>query len=325
MSNELKPPIILFGNTRSGATLVQKLIATHPDVVDWYEPNVLWLYADPGRIHDEFDERDATNKVRQYIRKRFLTYQTRHGNRTVMEKTPQNILRIPYVRAIFPEAALLFMVRDPFSFISSVEYKWQRTVTGRGILRRLKDTPVSQVHYWLRRYLVQQFNKRVLRRKYLSIWGPRYKGIQDDLKTHDLLTVIARQWSVCSARAEKAMESFADGQMLRLKYEDFVEDPISELERICAHCGLEMNIGMVNAAQEMVKSDRKLKWQRFNPHDLARIIPEISDEMARHGYEIPVEIAQSIENQRRNEEAGLPSALNERKPKLSPSTIENQV
>jgi hypothetical protein len=74
MFNELRPPIVLFGNTRSGTTIVQKVLSTHPDVVGWYEPNELWLYGDPGRIHDEFDENDATYKVKQYIRKRFLKY-----------------------------------------------------------------------------------------------------------------------------------------------------------------------------------------------------------------------------------------------------------
>ncbi len=296
MSNKLKPPIILIGNTRSGATIAQKVLSTHPDVVGWYEPNPIWLYPDPGRIHDEFDENDATNRAKRYIRKRFLKYQDLNGNRIIMEKTPQNILRIPYVRAIFPEAILLFIVRDPFSFISSVEFKWQRTVTGRGIVRRLKDTPISQLPHWVRRYIVQQINKRVLRKKYLSIWGPRYKGIQDDLNTHDLLTVIARQWSVCSAKAEQDMASFEKGQILRLKYEAFVEDPVSDLERICAHCGLEMSSDMEKATREMVKSDRKLKWQRFDPRDLAQILPEISGEMQRHGYEIPEEIAHSVEN-----------------------------
>ncbi len=119
------------------------------------------------------------------------------------------------------------------------------------------------------------------------------------------------------------MASFEDGQVLRLKYEDFVDDPISDLERICAHCGLEMSTDMVNAAREMVKSDRKIKWQRFDPHDLARIIPEISDEMRRHGYEIPPEITQSIENLHLNEVDGWQPALGERKSELSPSQIEN--
>ena len=146
--------------------------------------------------------------------------------------------------------------------------------------------------------MVQQINKRLLMRKYLSIWGPRYEGIDQDLKTHDLLTVIARQWSICSSRAEKALELFGNGQILRLRYEDFVEDPISDLERICTHCGLEMTNDMVRAAGELVKSDRQLKWRRFDPPDLARILPEIEDEMQRHGYEIPGEIAQAIGNLR---------------------------
>jgi hypothetical protein len=312
MPNDLKPPILIFGNTRSGTTIVQKVMSIHPDIVGWYEPNALWLYADPGRIHDEFDESDATDKVKRFIRKRFLKYQQRNGNRVVFEKTPQNILRIPYVRAIFPEATYLFIVRNPFSFISSVEYKWQRPVTGSGVVRRLKDMPLAQLHHWVRRYIMQQIYKRILRRKYLSIWGPRYRGIQEDLKAHNLLTVIARQWSICSAKAEKDMATFKTGQILRLRYEDFVEDPISDLERICAHCGLEMSGDMVKAAREMVKSDRKLKWQRFDPRDLALILPEIEDEMQRHGYEIPAEISQAIDNLHWNEEVSLLLALGER-------------
>jgi hypothetical protein len=293
MSNDLKPPIILLGNTRSGTTIVQKIMSTHSDLAGWYEPNALWLYADPGRIYDEFDESDATDRVKLYIRKQFLKYQKLHGNRVILEKSPQNILRIPYVRAIFPEATFLYIVRNPFSFISSVEYKWQRTVTGRGIVRRLKDTPISQLHHWVRRYIIQQFNKRVQRKKYLSIWGPRYKGIYEDLKTDDLLTVIARQWSECSRQAEKAFLLFGKDQILRIRYEDFVDNPIPILEQICTHCGLEMTNDMVIAANESVKADRHFKWNRFDPHDLIQILPEIEEEMHRHGYDIPIEISQT--------------------------------
>ena len=88
------------------------------------------------------------------------------------------------------------------------------------------------------------------------------------------------------------MLNFADGQILKLKYEDFVDDPISNLEQICVHCGLDISDDMVQATKEMVKSDRKLKWQRFDPQTLASILPELSDEMERHGYEIPVEIVE---------------------------------
>ena len=295
MSRNLKPPIIIFSNTRSGSTIVQKVMGFHPDIVQWYEPRTLWLCADPGRRHDEFDAKDATDKVKQYIRSQFLKHQKHHGDRVVLEKTPANILKIPYVRAIFPEATYLFIVRNPFSFISSVELKWQRPLSGKGILRRLKHTPVTQLHYYAGRLFRNQILKRVSRRKYLSIWGPRYKGIQQDLKKHDLLTVIARQWSVCSKKAEKDLSLFGNGRVLRLKYEEFVENPIADLERICAHCGLVMTTQMAKAAKEQVKSDRQDKWRRFDPIDLAIILSEIEEEMQRHGYEIPEEIARAAD------------------------------
>jgi hypothetical protein len=211
-----------------------------------------------------------------------------------MEKTPANILKISYVRAIFPEATFLFIVRNPFSFISSVELKWQRAVTTKGIRRRLRYTPITQLHHYAGRLIRDQFGKHILRRKYLKMWGPRYQGIEEDLQTHDRLTVIARQWSRGSCKAEQDLARFGNAEVLRLRYEDFVTDPVSDLERICAHCGLELTDAMVRAAQERVYSDRQEKWRRFDPRDLARVLPEIHDEMQRHGYEVPPVIAEAI-------------------------------
>jgi hypothetical protein len=297
MSDELKPPIILLGNTRSGTTIVQNLVATHPDVTSWYEPRTLWLYADPARPHDEFDESDATDRVKRYIRGRFLEYQKKKGNRMVIEKTPANILKIPYVHAIFPEATYLFIVRNPFSFISSVESKWRyRAIGKKGTRRRLKSTPITQWHHYAGRYVRDKYIRRMLRQTYLPLWGPRYKGIQQDLRNRDLLTVIARQWSVCSRKAEQALAHLGNDRVLRFRYEDFVADPVSHLERICAHSGLDMTDAMVKAARESVDRGRQLKWHRFDPQDLVRILPEIEDEMERHGYKLPAELAKALED-----------------------------
>jgi hypothetical protein len=295
MSEELKPPIILFGNFRSGTTMLQKIIASHPEVVKLYEPVGIWLYADPGRDNDEFDERDATDRVKKYIRGRFLKFQRENGNRTIVEKTPHNILRIPYVRAVFPEARFIYIVRDPLSFVSSVELKWQRPVCTRWVKKRLKTTPITQIHYYVGRLFKQQWNSRVLKRKYLPIWGPRYRGIHQDRKELDMLTVIARQWARASAKAEKDLAQFAPGQVLRLRYEDFVDDPMPWLKKICEHCGLELTAELARQVREMVKTDRKLKWQRFEPGELARIMPELQSEMERVGYSVPEELTGTLE------------------------------
>lgn len=291
MPDQLKPPIILFGNFRSGTTMLQKLIASHPDVVRLNEPVSLWLYADPRRRHDEFDAADATPRVKRYIRGEFLRFQQENGNRTIAEKTPHNILRIPYVREVFPDAHFLYLVRNPLSFISSVDLKWQKPATSRRLLKRLRMTPATQLHHYLGQFLNQQWNNRILGRKYLSVWGPRYKGIEEDLKVEDRLTVMARQWARASAKAERDLAGFEDGRVLRLQYEDFVEHPVEHLRRICAHCGLQITREMEETARTTVKTDRKLKWQRFDRDDLTRIIPELRQEMERHGYEVPTQIA----------------------------------
>ena len=293
MPADLKRPIILLGNFRSGTTMLQRIIATHPDVVALYEPVGLWLYADPARPDDEFSEGDATDRVKNYIRSQFLKYQREHGDRIIVEKTPHNILRIPYIHAIFPEGRFLYIVRNPLSFVSSVELKWQRPARGKRIMERLKSTPVSQLHHYLGRFLNQQWNNRILKRKYLSVWGPRYKGIQNDVRTEDLLTVIARQWARAARKAESDLAAIDERQVFRLRYEDFVENPVEYLERICAHCGLEMKDEMVEYVRATVKTDRKEKWQRFSAEQLSRIMPELTEQMILNGYEVPEEITRA--------------------------------
>ena len=289
MSDELKPPIILFGNFRSGTTMLQRIIASHPAVVPLYEPVGIWLYADPGRVHDEFDEADASDRVKRNIRKWFLKFQRENGNRVIVEKTPHNILKISYVRAVFPEARFIYIVRNPLSFVSSVELKWQRPVKTKRIRFRLRTTPLTQLHHYLGRLIKQQWYSRVLKRKYLPMWGPRYRGIQQDLKDQDLLTVIARQWARSAAKAEQDLARFEPGQVLRLRYEDVVDDPLAGLQQVCEHCNLEMTTELARQVLEMVKTDRKLKWQRFEPAELARIMPELKSEMQRAGYSVPAE------------------------------------
>jgi hypothetical protein len=51
---------------------------------------------------------------------------------------------------------------------------------------------------------------------------------------------------------------------------------------------------MVDYVRTTVRTDRQDKWQRFDATQLARIIPELSTEMSRNGYEVPDEIARLV-------------------------------
>lgn len=290
MAKILKPPIFLIGNYRSGTTITQKLIGLHPGIVTWYEPRTLWLYADPGRRHDEFTECDATRKVARYIRSQFFNYQARNGNRQIMENTPSNVLRVPYVNAIFPDAIYLFIIRNPFSCISSMELKWQRTKTWSGIMRTLRSTPISQTPYYTMDYLNQVFQKKIIRRRYTPSYGARYFGIDKDLKNHDMLTVTARQWARGNRKAREDLARLGQGRVFSFRYEDLMQDTESVLRDIYDHCGLACSDEIVSAAREMVDPGRQEKWRRLDREQLRTILPEIRDEMAFHGYEIPASL-----------------------------------
>lgn len=284
----LKPPIILIGSHRSGTSITQRLIGLHPDIITWNEPRPLWRYADPARDHDECEEDDASGEVVRYIRGRFLKYQMRHGNRQIMEKTPSNILRVPFVYKIFPESIYLHIVRNPFSCMDSIDREWHRTKkTWTGIRRSLAAAPVTQLHYYTGDFIGHMIIRKLLRRTYTPIYGPRYKGIEQDLKKYGILRVAARQWARCNRKAREDFARMANGRVLSFRYEDLMQDPSSVLQRIYDHCGLACTDSIVRAAKEMVDPGRQQKWQRLDPEELKTIVPEIQDEMAFYGYEIP--------------------------------------
>lgn len=287
MPRTLTPPIFLIGNYRSGTTVTQNLIGLHPDVVTWYEPRTLWRYADPARRHDEFDESDATEKVGRYIRNRFLKYQSRHGDRRVMENTPSNVLRVPFVVKIFPEAIYMFVTRNPFSCISSIELKWHRTKTWAGLLRTLADTPTTQLHYYAGEFLRHMIVKKIVPNKCRTIYGPRYREIDQDLKDHGLLRVIARQWARGNRKAREDLAKLGTSRVFSFRYEDLIQDPGSVVRRIYNHCGLACDDQIVRAAKEMVDPGRQQKWLRLDSEELKAIMPEIQEEMEFYGYQIP--------------------------------------
>jgi Sulfotransferase family len=286
-ATKLKPPIMLIGNYRSGTTIAQQLIGLHSGIAIWWEPRTLWRYPDPGRRDDESDESDAREDVVRYIRGRFLKFQSRHGDRRVVEKTPSNVLRVPFVYKVFPEATYLYMTRHPFSYISSNELFWHKTKTWSGLRRSLADVPLSQLHYYAGEFLDHMVVRKVLKSRHMSLFGVRYKGIEQDLKEHGALRVIARQWARCNRKAREDLARLGNGRVFSFRYEDLVNDPESVLPRIYDHCGLACNDNIIRAAKEMVDPGRQEKWLRFERDELRAILPEIQEEMAFYGYEIP--------------------------------------
>lgn len=291
MSDELKPPIILLGNVRSGTTMLHDFFDLVPGVKSWFEPRTIWLYGDPGRRHDRFTAEDATPRVKAYIRKRFLQRQRRFGAR-VMEKTPSNVMRVPYVHAIFPESKLLYVVREPLAHVSSAEFRWRNAINMNHLKDRVIETPKSQLHHYAWRVFYDHYRRKVLRKKHVSIYGIRYPGVYDDLRTMPVGQVIAKQWVEGSRQCDADLAKLDPAVWMKIRYEDFVTDPVNNFTRILEHFNLEMTPEVAAAIEEKTDPGRREKWKRLDRQEIEGYLPILAEEMRRQGYDIPEDLAE---------------------------------
>jgi hypothetical protein len=204
-----------------------------------------------------------------------------------MENTPSNVLRVPFLYKVFPEATYLFISRNPFSCISSIEEKWHKPKTWSGLMRTLSNTPWMQLPYYAGDFLSHMFVRRLRKEEYIPFYGPRYSGVDEDLRTHDMMRVIARQWARGNRKAREDLTRLGADRVLTFRYEDLMEDTEGVLRRIYAHCGLACDDGIIRTARQMVDPGRQQKWRRLDPRDLIAILPEIEEEMAAYGYDVP--------------------------------------
>lgn len=103
--------VLLVGCARSGTSILGELIGAHPEVKYIFEAHSIWEIGGLG-VNDShrLTAENATSSVKQKIREWFESQS--EGSLVFLEKNPRNILRIPYVHAIFPEARIVHIVRD---------------------------------------------------------------------------------------------------------------------------------------------------------------------------------------------------------------------
>ena len=282
--------------------MIQSFLGRHPDLVSWFEPRTVWTYADPRRRHDRFTEEDATPRVIRYVRRRFFRFEEEHEGRQIVEKTPSNVMRIPYVHTIFPQSKIVYVVRHPLDQISSSELEWRTPISTGKLWSRLKETPKSQLHYYLPRFVTDQARKRIFRKKYVSVWGVRYPGIYEDLQIRAMEEINAQQWLECVRQADEDLSKLPSESWIRVRYEDVIRQPVEQFHRIFQHLQLEMGASLTGEIKSGVRTNATDKWMRMEPEAIRKCLSILSDFMPRYGYSLPTEAEiQAIDSRRRRE------------------------
>ncbi len=299
--NSVAPgPYFVVGNSRSGTTLMGRVLARSGEVqflneVHFFER--LWLPGSStevlehgpavelasrlvatqrdGRIYREGDIEAArpdgeavVAAVQGPLRPlavygSFLRFEAqRAGRRTSVEQTPRNVFFLQEILAEFPDARVINMVRDPRAALVSQKFKYRR--------RRLGEPDVT-------------------RREVLRMWA----------NYHPVVT--ARLWTA----AVRAADRQNDARVLTVRFEDLLASPEATVQRVATHCGLHYSPDMLDVpkasssfeqdtTERGIRAERTSGWADggLSPTELALCERAAGDEMRHHGYD-PAGIASS--------------------------------
>lgn len=169
------------------------------------------------------------------------------GGETFINKRIANNRRIPLLARAFPSARFLAIVRD-----------------GRAVAYSL-----SRVDWW---------DESI-------VWWYGGTPRQWREEGRDPWEMCARNWVEELNSMEEGLRSVPGPQVLRVRYESFVADPGSTLERVAAFAGLPANMKWQASVAKLRFPNRNEAWrERLDAEAVEAIWAVQATELERHGY-----------------------------------------
>lgn len=249
-------PIIIIGAPRSGTNLLRDILTSFEGVSTWPcdEINYIWRHGNVRHPSDEIDLHNSNLHTRNYIQQRFFQIHKKYKAKYVVEKTCANSLRIPFVNSVVPNAKYIFIFRDGIDVTGSAKKRWTAELDIPYILEKVKFVPKMDLPYYGCRYLWARIFRFFSKEKRLAFWGPALDNMQSLLQRHTLNEVCALQWQRCVDKSEQAFSSMPADKVVRVRYEDFVLEPLRELSRIVKFMGLDIEPDKLALAVQGVSS-----------------------------------------------------------------------
>jgi len=230
-------PVFIIGAARSGTRLLREHLAAHPEVDKVpYDINYIWRLGNEDLPHDELVPELLSPSVRERIVGQLARYSK--SSPFLIEKTVSNTLRVPFVNTVFPKALFIHLIRDGYDVVESAFRQWTAAPNWRYVWRKARSFPLSVCYRYAFSYAKTAVRKAVSKDKgRVDTWGPRYRGIDRDLREKTVLEVCALQWSRCVRRSLCDLARLPADRVLTIWYEDFVQSPRVYLERIADFIG----------------------------------------------------------------------------------------
>lgn len=268
--NSIERPVILVSAPRSGSTMFFEALEQSPDLCSiGGESHALMesiTMLHPGSRNFDSNVLSAKHCSREIARElhnRFANAAVRSdGTKPVagepmrlIEKTPKNALRIPFMKQLFPDACFVYLYRDPRPVIASMINAWQS-----GKFRTYPDLPGWPGLPWS------------------LLLTPGWR----ELAGQPLHHIVAHQWSTATKIMLDDLEALDPSSVIKVRYEDLLVDARSELDRVCAFC----SVAAVPEFESLPLSKHTLtlpdseKWKR-HAAVIEEIWPIIAEQAAR--------------------------------------------
>ncbi|MDP6058424.1 MAG: sulfotransferase [Pirellulaceae bacterium] len=231
----LRKPVIVVGAPRSGTSFLGRVLGMHPSVYYLREPRLTWNFGNDAKS-DLLYPKDARPQVIRHIRRTFAGKIRAAGKTRMLEKSPRNSIRMPFVDKIFPDALYIHILRYPVDTVLSIRSCWCENAHGfetvmRGrIKQRLLELNWRRLpHYageWLRRAMPRSLAERSIGK---PLWGTRLPGLQQMVQEMDLLEVACLQWRTCVESALHFTSALPPDRYRQVQLEDMSPDLIRQL------------------------------------------------------------------------------------------------
>ena len=287
---EIKYPIIIIGTGRCGSTIFHEILSRHP--------RVAWL----SGLLDKYPDKPFINRwilhsmdipgIRNLISKRLKPrecyqywehlhtgfsepcrdigkHDVRFDSITRIHQSMGNLMtkkrdrllikltgwpRTGFLKEIFPDAKFIHIMRD-----------------GRAVTHSLLN-----VAFWSGWKGPQNWRWGMLSNEFQELW-----------KKYDRSFVIlaAMEWVIQMKAIEVATSMLDPTEIIELKYEDLIANPIVTFREVCDHTNLEWTVDFEKTIRGYRLKNMNTKWEQNLPDSQKVILNEFLEEMLhKHGY-----------------------------------------
>jgi hypothetical protein len=264
-------PIFIVSAPRAGSTLLFETLARARGAVSIGDESHSLIEGIPslapstrGFESNRLYASDATPAVALSLRNRFLDQlHDRDGHRVdgirrirMLEKTPKNALRIPFLRAVFPEARFVYLHREPRQVIASMIESWR---SGRFVT-------YPQLPGWTG-----------------APWSLLLVPGWQDLVGRPLDAIVGGQWAATMRTLLDDLDDVPAGHRLGVDYAALLAEPAVQLRRICDWAELEWDRPLDRSlplSRYTMSAPNDDKW-RLHEVEVERQLADRADLVAR--------------------------------------------